>query len=173
MASHSASSAGWMLARGSAVVGAAALFGGCAAPAGSLGAERADQSDLVPVATLHVRIEGAEANGGPLRAALYRDRASFLARGGLSDGQSLDVPTAAPEFRWEVPAETELVVSIFQDRDADGDLDRGAFGVPAEPWGFSGKPSPFAPPRWSACAIRTVPGENRVTIRLFPPLGDH
>jgi len=59
------------------------------------------------------------------------------------------------------------VVSVFQDLDSDGELGRGALGIPNEPWGFSGKPSPLVPPSWTACAIVPAAGDNRLELRLI------
>jgi uncharacterized protein (DUF2141 family) len=157
--------------RWAAVVGGAIISAGCATPGGKGDAKPDVRPDGVAMSTLHVRVEGSQPDrpvqGGLLRAALYREQATFLKGEGISLGKTVDPETAPLEFLWEVPEGTELAVSVFHDLDADGDLDRGAFGIPSEPWGFSGTPSPLGPPRWKACAIRIAPGRNEITIRLF------
>lgn len=147
---------------------AALALAGCAAtPAAQQGDADGAGSDQAPKVALRVRVEGVRPGGGPIRAALYLDRASFLTADGIALGQSSEPLAESVELSWSVPAGTELVVSIFQDVDADGSLDRGLFGIPSEPWGFSGTPSPLLPPTWDACAIRPLEGDSVVPIALF------
>lgn len=72
----------------------------------------------------------------------------------------------APAATLQVKAETEVVsfqlcglrtgvvaISLFQDLNGNGTLDRNAFGIPSEPWGASGKPSAFSAPTWEATQV--------------------
>jgi uncharacterized protein (DUF2141 family) len=46
-----------------------------------------------------------------------------------------------------------VAISLFQDLNGNGTLDRNAFGIPSEPWGASGKPSAFSAPTWEATHV--------------------
>lgn len=72
----------------------------------------------------------------------------------------------APAATLQVKAETDVVsfqlcglrtgvvaISLFQDLNGNGALDRNAFGIPSEPWGASGKPSAFSAPTWETTQV--------------------
>jgi uncharacterized protein (DUF2141 family) len=113
---------------------------------------------------LRVRVTGVEPGLGFVRCAVYVERATFLAPQGAAEAQQQAADTACAVFEFRVPAARAIVVSAHQDVDANGELDRGAFGLPSEPWGFSGTPSLFGPPSWDACAI--VPPTNGAPIEI-------
>ena len=46
-----------------------------------------------------------------------------------------------------------VAISLFQDLNGNGALDRNAFGIPSEPWGASGKPSAFSAPAWETTQV--------------------
>ena len=118
-------------------------------------------------ATLHVTVLGIAPGRGMVRCALYADRATFLKPGGIAEGFTIPASNEKAEFELHARSGRAVVVSVFQDLDSDGELGRGALGIPNEPWGFSGKPSPLVPPAWSVCAIVPSAGDNRLEIRLI------
>jgi uncharacterized protein (DUF2141 family) len=124
------------------------------------------RSDDAP-ATLHVTVLGITPGRGAVRCALYADRATFLTRGGITEGLSVPASADRAEFELHARSGQAVVVSVFQDLDSNQELSRGAFGIPNEPWGFSGKPAPLLPPSWSACAMVPVAGDNRLEIHLI------
>jgi uncharacterized protein (DUF2141 family) len=85
-------------------------------------------------------------------------------------------------YREQLPAERGAVTLTFaevapgryaalayQDRNDDGVLDRGWFGVPREPYGFSAAPRDGRPPPFTAAA-RTVHDDGaEFAIRLLGP----
>jgi uncharacterized protein (DUF2141 family) len=42
---------------------------------------------------------------------------------------------------------------LFQDLNANGQLDRNVFGVPSEPWGASGQTPAFSAPSWASSRV--------------------
>ena len=124
------------------------------------------RSDEAP-ATIRVTVLGITPGRGLVRCALYADRATFLTRGGITEGFSVPATAERAEFELHAHAGQAVVVSVFQDLDSNEELNRGALGIPNEPWGFSGKPAPLLPPSWSACAMVPVAGDNRVEIHLI------
>lgn len=123
-------------------------------------------ADSAP-ATLHVTVLGIAPGRGVIRCALYEDRATFLKPDGISEGFTIPASTERAEFELRAQSGRTVVVSVFQDLDSDKELGRGAMGIPNEPWGFSGHPSPIGPPSWSACAIVPTAGDNRLEIQLI------
>ena len=148
-----------VMATHAAAVMAAVLQAGCH----STEPVRADEAP----ATLHVTVLGITPGRGVVRCALYADRATFLTRAGISEGFSVPSTSERAEFELHARSGQAVVVSVFQDLDSNEELNRGALGIPSEPWGFSGKPAPLLPPSWSACAMVPVAGDNRVEIHLI------
>ncbi len=112
---------------------------------------------------VRVVVEGVRSNVGLLRVGVYADPKTFLKSDGFASGVS--IPASQHDVVVSVPEGIPVVISVFQDLDENEQLRRGLFGIPLEPWGFSGKPSPVGPPVWKACAIE--PAENAtVTITL-------
>ena len=45
------------------------------------------------------------------------------------------------------PEATDYAIALYHDKDANGKLNKGAFGIPSEPWGMSTNPKlTFGPP---------------------------
>ncbi len=56
-------------------------------------------------------------------------------------------------------------IAVFQDTNSNNQLDRMAFGIPAEPFGFSNNPDSKRPPKFDDAAILTEK-TGEVTIKL-------
>ncbi len=53
-----------------------------------------------------------------------------------------------------------LALTVFQDTNANGRLDRNAFGMPTEPYGFSNDATGnFGPPSFEAARFQWAPGQ--------------
>jgi uncharacterized protein (DUF2141 family) len=58
-------------------------------------------------------------------------------------------------------------VMAYQDVDGNGKLDRGFFGIPKEPLGFSNDaPIVFGPPKFKDAKLKLQKGERETTINL-------
>ena len=115
---------------------------------------------------LRVEVHNVSVGQGSVRCALYQDRATFLTREGITQGKSEPAASSTVTFIFQVPADQPLVVSVFQDMNSNEKLDRGALGIPTEPWGFSGKAPALGPPNWAACNIVPNAKNNVVQITL-------
>ena len=109
--------------------------------------------------TLHVTVTHVVVGSGPVRCAAYTSERTFLTREGIHVGQSHEANADEVTMLLAVPAGQPVAISVFQDTNSNESLDRGAFGIPSEPWGFSGKPGAFGPPRWKDCVITPTPGQ--------------
>lgn len=116
---------------------------------------------------VQVVVTGVRPGSGPIRIAVYRDRASFMTREGISNGRSVPAEAGRIATTLMLPVDSEVAISVFQDLDSDETLDRGFLGIPTEPWGASGSPSALLPPSWDACAIRIGPQSGPIEIELF------
>ena len=117
-----------------------------------------------PEHTINVEIRGGTDDIGVLRIAVYADPKTFLREGGVLHG--VTVPPSTRTVSLAVPTGRPVVISVFQDLNADEQLQRGPLGIPTEPWGFSGRPPTLGPPTWTACAVTPEPGASIViTLR--------
>lgn len=149
-----------------AVIGALglALLAGC----GSSAPARADEwVEPAGAVVLTVRIASAASSDGWIAVAAYGSADSFAERSAPAAAARLEV--AAGEAVWQtiLPRPGRYALAAFHDLDADGELDRTAFGVPDEPYGFSNDArGRFGPPSFEAAAVELRPGAAELTITL-------
>jgi uncharacterized protein (DUF2141 family) len=121
---------------------------------------------------LLVTTQGVKNNRGYLVANLYgSDRRRWLADNGWLNVWR-DPSLAGDETMClYLPGPGRYALVMFQDANADGDLNLGPFG-PKEGYGFSNNVRPFLSAPSLASALFTVgPGDTHVTIRLrYPPI---
>lgn len=97
---------------------------------------------------IRVVVEGVKKPVGLVTADLFPNREEgFLHQ----RGRLLQVKFAAKapltRFCLTAPEAGDFAVSIYHDKNANGIFDKGAFGLPAEPWGVSRNPKVrFGPP---------------------------
>lgn len=101
-----------------------------------------------------------------LRTALFNDPREWPSgtprlrvRSPFVDGRGTALFEDVPPGRYAVVA--------FVDLDGDGELDRGAFGVPTEPIAYGNDARPrFGPPSFEACVVEVGPGPSTVRLVL-------
>ncbi len=82
--------------------------------------------------------------------------------------QALKIPVknGVAQTAIELPKGT-YAIGAFYDADANGELTKNFFGVPAEPYGFSNKVrSRFRAPRFSEAAFTVSGAQERVVLEL-------
>lgn len=124
----------------------------------------------VPTSTvvLSIRIDGVRPHEGELHIAIFDAASVFPDR-----SKALRVKSVLP-VQNEVQAQVldlphgDYATAVFQDSNGDGMLNRNAFGIPVEPYGFSNDArGRFGPPAYSAAVVRTTSGKavHQVTLR--------
>lgn len=98
-----------------------------------------------------VEVQNLRTGQGPLMVAAYTDAASFR-------------KTAASQLQMAVTGETMTIrvcglagdtvaLTLFQDLNGNGKVDTNLLGMPTEPWGASGKPTPMMGPTWDTAQL--------------------
>ncbi len=119
-------------------------------------------------ATLQVRFRGLEPDRGRLVCALFGDESSFENDGAPRRSAVLPVADADVEWTLELPP-GRYAIKVYQDLDEDGELDRGSFGVPSEPYGFSNNArGTFGPPSWAAASFELHQARLELDVDLRP-----
>jgi len=116
---------------------------------------------------IRVTISNVKDNVGLIVADLYPDKEEGFLH---SPGRLYQVAFAAraPQttFCMYAPAKGKFAISVYHDKNANKDFDKGAFGLPAEPYGVSNNPPMrFAAPTVDE-SVFDVDGGAAVEIRL-------
>ncbi len=102
-----------------------------------------------------VEVRNVRPSQGTLMVAAYTSEADFNKK--PMTAMQLAATDEAMSFYVCLPAgSTQVALMMFQDLNGNGKLDANVLGIPTEPRGSSGKPSPYAPPDWAAAAV-TLP----------------
>ena len=121
--------------------------------------------------TIELRIHHLATGGGQLaysvhnRASTFPDRAKEAVRTGFVEIES--TTDCEMSFRIENLAFGEYAISVFQDMNRNGKLDKNWIGIPKEPVGASANPTGrLGPPRYSDCKFRLYASELTLDIDL-------
>ncbi len=115
---------------------------------------------------LRVTVDGTEPGRGEVRANLYASPDSFLVQ---EDAQrAVAVPLdGSPLVEFEDLPPGDYAVVVYYDLNGNQTLDRGLFGVPMEPIGFSNGVVPlFSAPRFEDVRVRHEGGPLDIEIVL-------
>ncbi|MBJ6126053.1 DUF2141 domain-containing protein [Microvirga splendida] len=113
-------------------------------------------------AQLTVQVEGAVPGQGPVLVGICSGSLDF---GSCRYSQTVQPPAA--EFRVLFPdvPEGSYAIAVFQDTNANNNLDRDPRGLPLEPYGFSNGTGRTAPPSFEAARI-SVTGSTLAKVRI-------
>ncbi len=90
---------------------------------------------LAQAARVTLTVDGIRSTEGFIMAELFDGPASFLKN--FLNGQRTAARTPSVTLVFENVAPGRYAMSAFHDRNNNGKLDKGAFGIPQEPFGFS------------------------------------
>ena len=114
-------------------------------------------------AVLEVEIECLRSAHGKVRLALFDSPQTHLETAVRSG--TLAVPEDRVVWRvLELPV-GDFSLAVYHDRNDNGRLDRGLFGLPAEPYGFSnGLRARFGPPSWRSAHFSVKEPATKISI---------
>ena len=117
-------------------------------------------------AEIVIKIKNIENTEGPIYIAIWDSEESWKQwpQGKPFKELKGDLQMSETTFRAEVPAGV-YAISVFQDLNANQNLDRNLIGMPKEPWGMSNDaPAVFGPPKWEK--MRFEVGNDAVTAEI-------
>ena len=117
--------------------------------------------------TITVTVTNVGSAQGRVGFSLYATEDGFPGeRAKAEENMVVDAQSGAVTIEFEDIDPGEYAVSVLHDENNSGDMDTGAFGIPAEGWGVSRNPEPgFGPPAWSD-AVFVHNGDIELEIRL-------
>lgn len=120
---------------------------------------------LVSAASLKVIVEGIEHHEGMLNIVLFDSEDKWLNEGIRVYDKSVDNSDICWAIQGIEPG--EYAVSATHDVDENGELNKGAFGKPVEPYGFSNDArGMFGPAKWKDAKFHVKAGENEIRFRI-------
>lgn len=118
-----------------------------------------------PNLTLTLRINNIKNEGGFLKICFFNSKESFLKKAVRCE---LINPVHKGEMKIKInslPPGT-YAVNIYFDQNGNKKLDRGLFGLPSEPYGFSNNPSTtFGPPSFEEASFK-ITSDKEIKIKL-------
>lgn len=126
----------------------------------------ADLTDAALPSLLEIAVDGTKAGVGTVRVNLYASKAAFLKQ---EDAQAeVVVPEeGVSQLTFTDLAPGEYAVVAYQDLNGNGELDRGLFGIPLEPIGFSNGAVPvFSAPDFKDAAVSVTEGTTAIEITV-------
>jgi uncharacterized protein (DUF2141 family) len=96
-----------------------------------------------PAGCVQVEVQNVRPQQGQLMVAAYGDAESF----GKKPLAQMRVPAGGAVTTFELCglSGSTVALTMFQDLDSDGKMNKNMLGMPIEPWGASGTPGVFGP----------------------------
>lgn len=117
---------------------------------------------------VHLTVAGVKDSVGLMTAELYRnDKANFLQTAGRISKTRFAAKAPVTNFCIEVPEPGQYAVVVYHDENANLRIDKGAFGIPKEPWAISNDPPiRFGPPSVTDSLVTVTEGGTPVSLVL-------
>jgi uncharacterized protein (DUF2141 family) len=116
--------------------------------------------------TLTVVLDGLASDAGTAAIAVYDTSAAYEALQEPVRKARLQIVDRRCTWTVEALPPGDYAVTAYHDLDGDGELDKGAFGIPSEPYGFSnGARGKLGPPAWKAVRV-SLTGDTRLRVPL-------
>ena len=101
-------------------------------------------------ASVELTITGVETASGEILIGVYDSETGWKTDASIAEVQA-DAVEGTVTVTLDGLPEGDVGIKLYHDVDSNGELKRGNFGIPAEPYGFSNDaPVRFGPPSWSA-----------------------
>jgi uncharacterized protein (DUF2141 family) len=113
----------------------------------------------IATASLALTIRNVRAGKGPVLVRLVRGEEGWT--GAIPAAGQARIEATAAEVTAVFPGLEggTYGVKLYQDVDANGEMNTNMFGIPSEPYGFSNNaPVRFGPPDWEAAQFEITPG---------------
>jgi uncharacterized protein (DUF2141 family) len=125
------------------------------------------QASLAPAADLRIEVSGVESPSGKIVVSVYKTAESFLKTPDASAAVAASVPGVVALIRKLEPG--EYAVSVYQDLNGNGQIDRSMFGIPKEPNGASNNArEKLGPPKFEQAKFKVGSADLTISLTLHP-----
>lgn len=112
---------------------------------------------------LSINVENVKSTKGFLYVALHNSESTWMKQG--IQGQKLPVTEKTVNVVFKDLPAGEYAVTLYQDENDNGSIDKDAIGIPTEPYGFSNNGANFGPPSFKDSLV-SVAENKTITIYL-------
>ena len=120
-----------------------------------------------PSANITLRLAGVEPGKGPLMVAVFDSADGFPDHRQAMHRQSLDVGSFDGSMLLDPLSPGRYAIAVYQDVDANGEMNRALAGYPTEPYGFSNNArSMLGPPSFSSAEFDAIGGQIELEIAI-------
>ncbi len=114
---------------------------------------------------LTVKIEGIKSTDGFLYIALHNSDKTWMTDQQPVQGQKLPMVEKSMQVVFKDLPEGDYGVTLYQDKNDNGHIDKNGIGIPTEPYGFSQNGGSFGPPSFDNAKVK-VAADTETTIYL-------
>lgn len=112
---------------------------------------------------LSINVENVKSTKGFLYVSLHSSESTWMKQG--IQGQKLPMTEKTVNVIFKDLPAGEYGVTLYQDENDNGQIDKNAIGIPTEPYGFSNNGGSFGPPSFNDSKVAL--NENKeITIYL-------
>jgi uncharacterized protein (DUF2141 family) len=112
---------------------------------------------------LSINVENVKSTQGFLYVSLHNSESTWMKQG--IQGQKLPMTEKTVKVIFKDLPAGEYGVTLYQDENDNGQIDKNAIGIPTEPYGFSNNGGNFGPPSFNDSKV-TVNENKEITIYL-------
>lgn len=115
--------------------------------------------------SLKIEIQNIKTVKGSVFIALFKAGSEFPT-GKPTEGKKVDATGQSVQTTFSVEP-GEYAVAVFHDENGNGKMDKGMFGIPKEPYGFSNNFRPkMSAPKFSDCQFTVGDGGKSISIAV-------
>lgn len=112
---------------------------------------------------LSINVENIKSTKGFLYVGLHNSEATWMKQG--IQGQKIAMTENSVNVIFKDLPAGEYAVTMYQDENDSGQIDKNAIGIPTEPYGFSNNGGSFGPPSFNDAKV-AVNENKEITVYL-------
>lgn len=112
---------------------------------------------------LSIKVENVKSTKGFLYVALHNSESTWMKQG--IQGQKLPMTEKTVNVVFKDLEVGDYAITLYQDENENGSIDKNVIGIPTEPYGFSNNGGSFGPPSFNEAKV-TVNENKEITIYL-------
>jgi len=117
-------------------------------------------------ADIIVTVENIQNRDGTINIALFTESGGFPNEAAKTQGMTLPVEHPLVKGTFTNLPENNYAIAVYQDENGNNKLDKNFFGIPKEPYGFSGNSAKLGPPSFDEASSSLTRDDIHLVIRL-------
>ncbi len=123
-------------------------------------------SHQVFAADITVTVDNIQNTDGTIQIALFTATDDFPDSSTRTEGMVLEISQNSVTGTFKNLPENDYAIAVFHDENGNGKLDKNFFGIPKEPYGFSGNSTSLTPPSFKDASTTLTTDDVSLVITL-------